>query len=165
MPSFKFFILPLIVMTLLFGNRYGLAQQAGKVENFVLYDVNGRRGIFHDLFSSLPRNGMLILNFTSIHCLPCRKEIPELATIAATAGNRAKLVCVYAECGDPVRESATSLNVLNSAYTDSFGNIQKLFNVKKIPVTIIINKNLTLVERFEGYTPESIQKIKAILSK
>lgn len=136
-----------------------------KCENFVLYDLQGKRRIFYDLFEPLPDEGMLILNFTSINCKPCRKEIPELADIAAKSEGRAKLVCVYAEAGDQVKEVAASLDVLECAFVDPFGNIRKQHNVKKIPVTIIIDKKYQRVGRFDGYSEKNIDRIRKLFFK
>ncbi len=133
-----------------------------KVENFVLYSVQGKRCIFYDIVKALPAKGLLILNFTSVYCKPCKKEIPELLEISEKAGNWASLVCIYAEAGDPVKKSAGELGILSKTYVDPFGKIRKSFNVKKIPVTFVIKKNI-IKGRFVGYTKENIKAIKELV--
>jgi hypothetical protein len=69
---------------------------------------------------------------------------------------------IYAETADQAKKNAESLGVADNAYVDPFGNIQKLFNVVKYPVTFIVNKKYMIQERFDGYTPENIKKIKKL---
>jgi thiol-disulfide isomerase/thioredoxin len=153
----------LTVLFIVFCGQDTLISQSAKVENFIVYSVHGKRTVFFDLFESLPKDGVLILNFTSIYCKPCRKEIPELVAIAGKAGNRAKLVCIYAESGNTVKELAMELNVLDKTYVDPFTNIQKQYNIKKIPVTLVISKNYMNLGRFEGYSADNIKKIETIV--
>ena len=136
--------------------------KGAKIENFVLYDAHGKRCIFYDIVKTLPAKGVLILNFTSIHCKPCKKEIPELLEISKKAGSRVKLVCIYAESGESVKQSAAGLGVLSNAYVDPFGKIQKIFNAKEKPVTFIINKRNIIRGKFVGYTAENIDGIKKL---
>jgi thiol-disulfide isomerase/thioredoxin len=135
-----------------------------KVENFTVYDINGKRHLFYDLFRGLPKDGVVILNFTSIHCRPCRKEIPELVSIARTAGNRVGLICIYLEHGVQVSENASSLGVADRAYVDLFGNIKRKFDIKRVPLTFIIGRDYTIQSRIDGYSAENIKKIEHLVS-
>ncbi len=130
-----------------------------KAENFAVYDLEANRHIFHRLIDSLPQDGLIILNFTSVYCPPCKLEIPELKTIADN-NKRLKLVCIYAETPDIAVKNASSLNISNYAYVDPFGSIRKLYNVTRFPVTFIIDRNYRILGRYEGYLPDNIRKIK-----
>ena len=141
------------------------AGQSGKVENFAIYNIQGKRCIFYDIVKSLPEDSVLILNFTSIKCKPCRKEIPELANITVKSGNRARIMFIYAESSVQAQPAAAELGITDRSYVDPFGNVQKLFNVKKIPVTIIISKNYIQLCRFDGYTGENIRGIEKVVNK
>ena len=155
-----------IIITLfltLFTSSGLLYSKLSNAPNFVMYSAQGQRYIFYDIVKKLPADGLLIFNFTSIYCRPCKKEIPELLHISKKAGKRAKLICVYAEAGSPVKENASKLGVLDSAYVDPFGKIQKKFNVKKLPVTIVINREHAILGRFVGYTEDNIKKIRKLL--
>lgn len=136
-----------------------------RVENFIFYSVDGKRQDFYDLIKSLPINCIIILNFTSIYCKPCRNEIPKLLEIAGKAGNRAKVICIYSECGNLVKENACLFNIVDSTYVDPFGNIRKQFNVKAVPVTFIISNNFLELNRFDGYTEDNIKNIENIIFK
>jgi thiol-disulfide isomerase/thioredoxin len=139
-----------------------LYPQGEKAANVAIYHVDGKRSVLYGLLKDLPRDGVLILNFTSVHCKPCKKEIPELARIAATHPGRVVLICLYAETGDPVRESAASLGVLPNAYVDPLSSVQAEFNVKSYPVTVLIAGDGAILGRFEGYTRKNIQDIETI---
>ncbi|MFH0976839.1 MAG: thioredoxin-like domain-containing protein [Spirochaetota bacterium] len=133
------------------------------IQDFVIYTALGERHIFSEVISELPDNTLLIINFTSINCKPCRKEIPELREFHTQHPKQAKLIYIYAEAGKPVQENAKSLGVLNIAYVDPFGKAREIFFVKSVPTTILINKNKNIVARFDGYTEKNMNDIKAIL--
>jgi len=146
----------------LFTTSTGIFSQIKTAPNFALYNINGKRFVFYNILGMLPQKGIVILNFTSIYCKPCRKEIPELLSISERS-NRVKLICIYAESGDPVKDNARELNVSGKSYVDPFGSIRLKFNVKKIPVTFIIDKSRTILGRFEGYTEENLISIRRII--
>jgi thiol-disulfide isomerase/thioredoxin len=137
--------------------------QSREAPNFALHSVMGKRFVFYDILKKLPPKGIVILNFTSVYCKPCRREIPELLSISGRGGSRIKLICVYAESGKAVSDSARELAVLDRACVDPFGAIRSKFEVKKIPVTILIDKSRTILGRFEGYTEDNIRLIKKIV--
>ncbi len=138
--------------------------QSYKVENFVIYDIKGNRYLFYDLFRDLPKDGVVILNFTSIYCRPCKKEIPELVNIAKNAGAKAILLFIYAEHGGLARDNASNLGIKEHAYVDPFGNIRKQFDVKLIPVTFIIGKDYSLKSRIDGYSDKNMNRIQLLIS-
>jgi len=131
-------------------------------ENFPVYNLKGERKIFYRLIESLPDNGLAIVNFTSVTCLPCKKEIPELKALAESKGGEVMLLCIYAETADQVKTSAASLGVEENAYVDPFGAIRNKFNITKFPVTIVIDKKYKIIGRYEGYTRKNINGIKKI---
>ena len=139
-----------------------LYPQGEKAANVAIYHVDGRRSVLYGLLKDLPRDGVLILNFTSVYCKPCKKEIPELARIAAKHPGRVILICLYAETGDPVRESASSLGILPNAYVDPLSSVQAEFNVKSYPVTVLVAGDGGILGRFEGYTEKNIRGIEKI---
>ncbi len=131
--------------------------------NFALYTAGGERFVFYSLLDALPEKGLAVINFTSVDCRPCRKEIPELKEMADKGGTQVKLLCIYAEAGDKVKVHATGLGVLENAYVDALGSIRGQFNVQKFPVTIIVDKNRCIRGRFEGYTKGNIASLRNLL--
>ena len=90
-------MLSILLAATLLSQFSPLHSQHGKAEDFVLYSIDGKRTVFYEMLQSLPGDGMRLVNFTSLYCKPCRREIPQLVRIAAGAPARAKLVIVYAE--------------------------------------------------------------------
>lgn len=133
-----------------------------KAANFPVYSVRGERFVFYKIIDSMPDDGIIIVNFTSVNCLPCKKEIPELKKITGSGNGRLKLMCIYAESADLAGRSAESLGATADSYVDPFGNIQKMYNIAKYPVTIIVDKKHRILGRFDGYTSDNIKKIKKI---
>jgi len=140
----------------------GIIQADTTAENFAVYNIQGERFIFYKMLDSMPADSTLLVNFTSVNCIPCRKELPELKSISVSSGGSISLMCIYAETADVAGLSAESLGVAENAYIDPFGNIQKLYNVRKYPVTFIIDKQYKILGRFEGYNESNIKKIKQL---
>ncbi len=42
------------------------------------------------------------------------------------------------------------------------GKIKTLYNVQSMPTSFLIDKNGIIIERFDGYNPENLKKIKKI---
>lgn len=152
----------IILICLLVVCSYGKPLE--EAHDFAIYNIKGERFIFYDMLRKLPIGGSFIINFTSIYCKPCKKEIPELSSILSKSSKPVRLICIYSEIGEPVKKLAKELGVFDQAYVDPFGNIRKLFSISKIPVTIIIKKDHTISARFEGYSKENIVQIEKIVN-
>jgi len=135
-----------------------------RIHNFPVYNVLSQRMTLFSILEKLPKNGSLVINFTSIHCEPCRKEVPELVELSRDQGNTAVLF-IYAEYNKAeVREYASALikddKIMPMVCTDLFGTIQKEFGVKSVPCTLVVDRQGRIRGRFEGYTPGNMEKIK-----
>jgi thiol-disulfide isomerase/thioredoxin len=162
-PVLFIFVTMTFIAFIAFTATKDIFSQKQGVPNFALHTINGKRLVFYNILKKLPPKGIVILNFTSIYCKPCRKEIPELLSISGKGGSRIKLICIYAESGRPVSDNARELGVLDRACVDPFGAIRSRFVVEKIPVTILIDKSRTILGRFEGYTEDNIRSIRGIV--
>lgn len=131
-------------------------------ENFSIYNLKGERSIFYKILNSLPDNGKVIVNFTSVYCQPCRKEIPQLVNINESKKGNIVLMCIFAETSDLVIPVAKTLDIKAKTYVDPFGNIQKMYNVKKYPVTLVIDKDYKILGRFEGFNESNMENIRKI---
>jgi thiol-disulfide isomerase/thioredoxin len=154
----------LLTLFILFSTAGLSTTGMSNVPNFVLYDIRGKRNIFYRIVEKIPGNGMVILNFTSVHCKPCRNEIPELIRIKRKAGHRVKLLVIYSEGSKSAEESASSLGAGEYAYVDPFQAIHGKFNVKTVPVTLIVNRQKKILGRFTGYTVENVKEIRKIIN-
>jgi thiol-disulfide isomerase/thioredoxin len=138
--------------------------QNQKIENFPIYNVNNERHTLFQNLYQLNKDEYLILNFTSINCKPCKKEISELVKLEIE--NRNVVVCyIYSETDkNKVKRNALVRTIpedkLVNVYTDMFGTIKKELNIKVVPYTILINKEKNILLSLSGYSMENIQIIK-----
>lgn len=153
-------ILSILVSMISFSLLSGSQEMA---ENFVLYSTGGERRIFHTMTGKLPSGGIIIVNFTSIHCLPCRKEIPELVSMREQHGDKLSLICIFGETGEPVKKLAIELGVPDRAYVDPLGSINRLFNIKSIPTTILVDGKNRVLGRFVGYNHKNMEAIRQLV--
>lgn len=145
----------------IFGTQFVSGQE--KAPNVALYDVKGNRHILYSMLATLPDNGIVLLNFTSIYCPPCKKEIPELLSILHTTKRPCTILFIYSEESALIMNDIQSLNIVSNAFTDVLGNVKNTFAVKEVPTTILINKSAEIVGKFSGYSDSNIRAIKKII--
>jgi len=148
-----------IAIFLLIG--FPLFSQSKETPNFAIYDVDGNRQIFYQLLEKLPKDGKVILNFTSVHCKPCEKEIPELIEIEKT-NSKVKLYCIFAEASDLAKPKGKSLG-LTTVYSDPVENIQGLLGIKEYPTTVVFNGAGKRLGTFIGYNEKQMKALKKLV--
>lgn len=144
-----------------------------------LEDTNGQ----FTMLSSLVANNNLVLSFWSYDCVPCRKEMPELAKLAQEGffkENKVKLVFVYVEATtekskkesmdmnpkDKALEVLNSLNITETCLLDVYGvafkNYMAASGLKNstLPLNYLINKNKQIVFSALGYSEKNIENLK-----
>lgn len=104
----------------------------------------------------------IVLNFTSVDCKPCEKEISELISLKEK-NNTMKLFVIFAEQGEIVKEKMKKLD-LKEGYIDPLGTLQVKFGVKGFPVTIIIDSKAQNLKKIEGYSSENMKIIEKLLT-
>lgn len=112
--------------------------------------------------------GWLLLDFFATWCGPCKEELPELEQLHREFKDRGLTVFVFAtdeKGADVVKpffgENPTPLAVLLDRYmvtADRYG-------VNAVPVVFLINPEGDIVLRGDGYSPETIEEIRSILSE
>ncbi|MCP4136076.1 MAG: TlpA family protein disulfide reductase [bacterium] len=162
----KKYALLLICLSLQFvqiGNVYGSKK---RIHNFPLYNLERKRSLLYEVLQSLPADGYLILNFTSIYCKPCRKEIPELVGLQKAYKKRVSLWYIYSEYNKTdvtANARETGIPDMNTVCMDLFGTIKRELNIRSVPYTIIVNKNKKIISIMNGYKPGNLKKITGIL--
>lgn len=141
-----------------------LPAPAQEAPNAPLYDLAGSRQILYSLLDGLPGDGILVINFTSVTCKPCKKEIPELLVMAGNS-KKVRLLFVYAEAAREAAPHAREFAVQERAYVDPLGAVQSKYGVKSYPVTVVIDKKYTIVGRFEGYTPANMEALRKLVGR
>ena len=114
---------------------------------------------------------VVVLDFWATWCGPCVRALPALAEIAAAYKD--KDVVVYAvnqrEEAEIVKRFLETKKLALTAAMDAKGEVAKLYQVKGIPQTVIIDKDGNIAALHVGFSPtlkETLTKeIEALLAK
>ena len=99
-------------------------------------------------------NNYLIINFWATWCPPCIKEIPDLLEIQEKFKEKIKLVFISVDSSpEKVIPNFIKKNKFKNfdVYTDQNFLTSKSLNIKIMPTTIIVNKELFEIARITGY--------------
>ena len=127
---------------------------------FALTSLDGAR-----VTSTSLKGEIVVLNFWATYCQPCRAEIPELNSFAATSGAKVIGITLDPEGTPAVRQYEKDQNVkLN--YTVLLGNeeIFTRFNGVGIPYTLVLDRTQRIVSIYRhpvdrGTLERDLQKI------
>ena len=106
------------------------------------------------------KNDFTLLNFWASWCGPCRSEHPTLMLLKKTS----KLNLVGINFKDKENNAKNFLNELGNPYhfiaKDELGKISIVFGIYGIPESILINKELVILQKYIGpLTKEDYNKI------
>ena len=99
-------------------------------------------------------NNYLIINFWATWCPPCIKEIPDLLEIQEKFKGKIKLAFISVDSSpEKVIPNFIKKNKFKNfdVYTDQQFLASKNLNIKIMPTTIIVNKELFEIARITGY--------------
>ena len=99
-------------------------------------------------------NNYLIINFWATWCPPCIKEIPDLLEIQEKFEGKIKLVFISVDSSpEKVIPNFIKKNKFKNfdVYTDQNFLTSKSLNIKIMPTTIVVNKELFEIARITGY--------------
>lgn len=117
-----------------------------RATNFSLKSINGKQYALDDYFGKV-----VLLNFWSILCGPCREEIPSLEEFYKNRHENVEVLSLVAydrksNLEDFVKEKGVTYPVLY----DEKGDVFDKYKIGGIPVTIVINKDGKIVDRHLG---------------
>jgi thiol-disulfide isomerase/thioredoxin len=150
-----------IVSVLLMFITHQLFSQTLEIPNSKLFPHGGGEIILHEYLESLKENELAVLNFTSVTCVPCKKEIPELLRLSEKNPDM-KLFIIFAE-SDPSKFAA-NLGV-SKFYADPLGTLQNKYAIKGYPVTFIVSREKKVLARLDGYNEKNTKRLVALLGK
>ena len=109
----------------------------------------------------IKKNNYTLINFWASWCSPCRTEHPILMKLSQTKN----LIIVGINFKDKEKQAKTFLNELGDPYDllakDKDGKQSVRFGVYGIPESILINKELIIIQKFVG--PLSIDDYNSII--
>jgi thiol-disulfide isomerase/thioredoxin len=124
-------------------------------------DLPGVKVLDGSALDSAALNGKVVVaNFWATWCIPCRKEIPEFNKLQTALGPRGVQVLGISldEDGAEAIKAFLVKNPMNYTVGLASDAIKNSYNLDKLPVTVVFNRQGQMVDRFEGFTePEKIR--------
>jgi peroxiredoxin len=120
---------------------------------FSLKDLNGRRVALDDLLGK----GPVLIDFWATWCKPCIKELPHLHDMYLTYRDRGFQVVAISE-DSPRSLSKVKSFVAGNRYEflvllDENGTVQRKFNFRALPYTVLLDRDGRVVHSRMGYRP------------
>lgn len=115
----------------------------------MLHDLEGNR-----FYLSNQKGRVVVLNFWSIHCVPCMQEMPHLERLWRT--HRARGLTVVGVCtdgsdGDYVERLVAGLEITYPIVLDTRNTVARRYGVQALPTSFVIDRGGIIRDRIEGY--------------
>jgi cytochrome c biogenesis protein CcmG, thiol:disulfide interchange protein DsbE len=129
--------------------------------DFTLPDLAGQRFRLRDLQG---KRGVL-LNFWATWCIPCREELPTLEKLARARAATLQVVGVNLDATGPgkVRTFARELGISFPVLLDPELAVGRLYRVRALPVTFIVDRTGVIRHREIGYRDWTGEEAQAIV--
>ena len=118
-------------------------------DNVIFLDKNDQKININEY-----KGNFLILNFWAVWCEPCKEEMPSLDKLQANPElDKIKIFAINIgkETLDKVNKFFVDLNIINlEPYFDSPTTLAKIFSLRGVPTSIIINKESQEFARIIG---------------
>jgi peroxiredoxin len=122
-------------------NRLADADAARQNADFTLADVEGESWHLADL-----KGKVLLVNFWSTSCAPCRKEMPDLQALFDKYKERGLIVLsISNEASAKVEPVIAEQNITYPMLLDPKSKIHELFQIGSLPRSFVYNRDGTIV--------------------
>ncbi len=121
----------------IFANLSSKPKRGSPAPDFVLKDLHGA-----EIQLSAFRGKPVLINFWSVDCPPCLKEMPVLQS--ASEKGKDTLIVIGINMGDPINRVTSfvqSNRISFTILTDSDGRITETYRVAAYPVSYFIDSN------------------------
>lgn len=175
---FCLFLFVLLTIGILVDKSFALDQEKAPTPAFITPsgDYNFLSKLYYQgkSIKNQPKH-IVVLKFMSINCPPCKKELPSFLETALWADEIAKTnscaIKFFVVNVDPLSKKKKILDYMhkmdvdiqNQLLLDPYGRGAKLFNVKTIPRTFIINKEGFITTDISIFTEKSYFDFRAKL--
>ncbi|EQA46140.1 redoxin [Leptospira broomii serovar Hurstbridge str. 5399] len=139
-----------------------------EISNIPLYTVTQERKTLYQELMILKQRELLIVNFTSSTCIPCKEEVPRLVSFVENwnssdkRGIKLVLWIVFLEDTlDSAVGTAATLKVSNRAEIlyDTLNTSMKHLRFQGTPTSYVLDKNKKILFKGSGYTEENWQRM------
>jgi peroxiredoxin len=97
------------------------------------------------------RGNVVLLNFWATWCASCKDEMPSLEKLYARYGSRGlRVVGIASDSKEKIREFSRDFPVSYSLISDRKSEVQRLYGVRGIPVSFVIDRRGIIVGRGFG---------------
>lgn len=140
-----------------------VASEPKQLEEIAFLDKDGETRKLSDF------SGVRIINFWALWCFPCKQEMPGLSKLQQEYAGKGLKVVALANSSDGVKqiENFYKKNHINTLdiFIDGDNKNFKVFHLKGLPTSIIVNKNGEEVGHISGYNDWESKKTKAFIEK
>jgi len=138
-----------------------------KAPNFYLEDLKGKKSELNNF-----KGKVIFINFWATWCGPCKEEMPSMEILFQQFKEKDFVflsISVDYEGRKPVKEFIEKKRYTFPVLLDPKCDVLDLYEVKRIPTTIIIDKNRKVIGRATGpinwKSPEVISLLNILLGK
>jgi len=107
-----------------------------------------------------------VINFFWVSCIPCKKEMPELAKLEKQFKG-VKFISVHTEDekAETVVKFVKSLSGAPSNIVMTSGGVKEAFKYNGLPHTMILDGDNVVLMNLSGYTPENMRRLTSELQQ
>jgi len=140
-----------------FGKRVNY-KVGENITPFKYIDIQGKY-----LSSDSLKGKVIVMNFWSIYCGPCIKEMPELNELVTKMKGKDVIFIAPAFYGP--KEELINEFLPKHPFTYQIVSIENDddYNVNSFPTHIIIDKDSKIIDKFDGYSPDNLKKLELII--
>ncbi len=152
----------ILILCLLLA-AFSLFAQNKKLQNFTFEDINGKKVNTAELL----KKGPIVVDFWATFCAPCMKSLPAYNKLAQKYPN-VTFIAVSSDspkAKDKVIRTVKSLKLDMLTTIDANRSIQKIFSIKEIPETFVINQDGEITFHHNGFIPGDENKLDKEIAK
>ena len=146
----------LIIFIFLISNS--VADETIEIKNLVIYDKMKKYDAItflntknNELNLDDYKGNLVLLNFWATWCAPCKEEMPSLDKLHAKDGIFVYPINLEDKNLKKTNKFYNDLNIKNlNIYFDEELKLVKVFSIRGVPTTIILNKNKDAIARITG---------------
>ena len=152
--TFKF----LIILLYLLSSSGSYAIQDPKIKNLFIHknqkkleNINFKNIQNETVYLNNFKNSLVLINFWATWCAPCKDEMPSLDKLQAKDGIFIFPINMEEKNLQNTNQFYKDLNIENlKIYFDDGLKLVKVFALRGVPTTVILNKNKEMIARISG---------------
>ena len=154
---------------IIFLFSFGVEAVGPKAPDFALYDIQGKRIELHEELSKVEKEDLLVINFTSSTCKPCRLEIPRLLGLHENLNKQGLHVWIVF-LGDIQRtieqlvvelKIPANVRVLKDLLETSYDR----YEFDGVPASIVLDTKGNVLHFVQGYNEEKFKALQSLIQK